>query len=42
MDGDFVYIYSAIFNWLGNLFYCAQDIGVLVGPLIDHYATCTA
>ena len=26
-DGDFVYIYSAIFKYQTDLFYCAQDIG---------------
>ena len=33
---------SAIFNYIWNLFYCAQDIGAVVCPLIDHYATRTA
>ena len=26
-DGDFVYIYGAIFKYQTDLFYCAQDIG---------------
>ena len=40
-DGDFVYIYSAIFKYLTDLFYCAQDIGAVVCPFIYHYATHT-
>ena len=31
-DRDFVYIYSALFNYRSNLFYCAQAIGVVVCP----------
>ena len=41
-DGHFVYIYSAIFRHQTDLFYCAQDIGVVVCPFIYHYATHTA
>ena len=37
-----VYIFSAIFNYLRNLFDCAQDIGAVVCPLVDHFATRTA
>ena len=37
-----LYIFSAIFNYLRNLFYCAQDIGAVVCPLIYHFATRTA
>ena len=33
-DGDFVYIYSAIFKYQTDLFYCAQDIGAVVCPFI--------
>ena len=40
-DGDFVYIYSAIFKYQTDLFYCAQDIGAVVCPFIYHYATHT-
>ena len=40
-DGDFVYIYSAIFKYQTDLFYCAQDIGAVVCPFIFHYATHT-
>ena len=34
-----LYIFSAIFNYLWNLFYCAQDTGAVVCHLIDHFAT---
>ena len=37
-----VYIFSAIFNYLRNLFYYAQDIGAVVCHLIDHFASRTA
>ena len=37
----FVYIYSAIFKYQTDLFYCAQDIGAVVCPFIYHYATHT-
>ena len=40
-DGDFVYIYRAIFKYQTDLFYCAQDIGAVVCPFIYHYATHT-
>ena len=40
-DGDFVYIYSAIFKYQTDLFYCAQDIGAVVCPFIYHYAAHT-
>ena len=41
-DGHFVYIYSAIFKYQTDLFYCVQDIGAVVCPFIYHYATHTA
>ena len=34
-----LYIFSAIFNDLWNLLYCAQVIGAVVCHLIDHFAT---
>ena len=40
-DGNFIYIYSAIFKYQTDLFYCAQDIGAVVCPFIYHYATHT-
>ena len=39
MDGDFVYIYSAIFNYLENLFIVHRTSG---GSLMYHYAKWTA
>ena len=39
---EILYIFSAIFNYLWNLFYCAQDIVAVVCPLIYQFATRTA